>query len=248
MKSLYLSIIILSCAYCIAGTIDPNTPDSKYIEYGTKFKYIGILCGEYNNGDIFCGSAVAIDDNHILTAAHVINDAKICIFALDDSPFKIDKIVVHKDFENKKYGYADIAIGYSEKPFNLKFYPSLYEDSDEESKLSCMSGYGFTGTFLTGATKHDNKKRAGSNFIDRIENDLLICSPSKRHDKDFTSLEFFIASGDSGGGLFIDGKLAGIHSCVMIEGKIPQSKYGEESGHTRISKFVEWIRGHVKKK
>jgi hypothetical protein len=248
MKSLYLSLIVLSCSFCFAGTIDPNTPDSKYVQYGTNFKYIGMLCGEYNNGEIFCGSAVAIDDHHILTAAHVVDNAKICIFALEESPYKINTIVVHKDFENQKYGHADIAIGYSEKSFDLNFYPALYEDSDEESKLSCMSGYGFTGTFLTGSIKHDNKKRAGSNFIDRIENDLLICSPSKRTDKDFTSLEFFIASGDSGGGLFIDGKLAGIHSCVMIEGKIPQSKYGEESGHTRISKFIEWIKNHVKKK
>jgi secreted trypsin-like serine protease len=60
-------------------------------------------------------------------------------------------------------------------------------------------------------------------------------------------LEFLIASGDSGGGLFIDNKLAGIHSCVMTVGKNPQSKYGEESGHTRISNFIEWIEDNRKK-
>jgi len=101
---------------------------------------------------------------------------------------------------------------------------------------------------LTGANNHDSKKRAGSNFIDRIEKDLLICSPSKRNDKNFTSLEFLIASGDSGGGLFIDTKLAGIHFCVMVTGKNPQSKYGEESGHTRISNFIEWINENKKTK
>ena len=224
-----------------SGTIDPNTPDSKYIEYGKKFSYVGSLCGSYENGDFFCASAVAIDDHHILTAAHVVDGATICVFSLEESPYKIHTIIVHKDFETKKYGHADIALCYSEKPFGLKFYPELYTEDDEESKLSCMAGYGFTGNFLNGAAKHDGKKRAGSNFIDRTENDLLICSPSKRNNKDFTSLEFLIASGDSGGGLFIDNKLAGIHSCVMVAGKIPQSKYGEESGHTRISKFITWI-------
>lgn len=224
-----------------SGTIDPHTPDSKYIEYGQKFSYVGSLCGSYENGDFFCASAVAIDDHHILTAAHVVDGAAICVFSLEESPYEIHTIIIHKDFETKKYGHADIALCYSEKPFGLKFYPELYIEDDETSKLSCMAGYGFTGNFLNGATKHDGKKRAGSNFIDRTENDLLICSPSKRNNKDFTSLEFLIASGDSGGGLFIDNKLAGIHSCVMVAGKIPQSKYGEESGHTRVSKFISWI-------
>ena len=244
-----LSIVILffiGTLNVYSGTIDPNTPDSKYIEYGQKFSYVGSLCGSYDNGDLFCASAVAIDDHHILTAAHVVDGAKICIFSLEEFPYKISTIIIHKDFENKKYGHADIALCYSEKPFGLKFYPSLYDKSDEESKLVCVSGYGFTGNFLNGATKHDGKKRAGSNFIDRAENDLLICSPSKRRDKDFTSLEFLIASGDSGGGLFIDNKLAGINSCIIATASIPKSKYNEESGHTRISKFIEWIKENKK--
>jgi hypothetical protein len=248
MKHILLLILSCFCAISFSGTIDPNTPDQKYIDYGTKFSYVGCLCGTYEDGSLFCGSAVAIDEYNILTAAHVVENAKICIFSLDTSPYKVTKIIIHKDFNSNKFGVADIALCHSDTPFELKFYPKLYTDNDEESKLSCMSGYGFTGTFLTGANKHDSKKRAGSNFIDRIEKDLLICSPSRRNDKGFTSLEFLIASGDSGGGLFIDNKLAGIHSCVMTVGKNPQSKYGEESGHTRISKFIEWINENKKQK
>jgi len=237
--------VIFSSLY--AGTIDPNTPDSKYIEYGKQFNYVGSLCGSYDNGDLFCASAVAIDDHHILTAAHVVDGAKICIFSLEELPYKINSIIVHEDFGKKKhildFSRSDIAICYSEKPFKLKFYPSLYETSDEELKLSCIAGYGFTGNFIGGATKHDGIKRAGSNFIDGIRNDnLLICSPSKRSDINYTSLEFLIASGDSGGGLFIDNKLAGINSCIIATASIPKSKYNEESGHTRISKFIEWIK------
>jgi hypothetical protein len=63
-----------------------------------------------------------------------------------------------------------------------------------------------------------------------------------------TELEFLIASGDSGGGLFIDNKLAGINSCVMAVDKKPDSTYNDESGHTRISKFIGWIKENIEKK
>ena len=70
---------------------------------------------------------------------------------------------------------------------------------------------------------------------------MLLCSPSRYGAKDHTVLEYMIGSGDSGGGLFIEGKLAGINSCVMAVERSPMSKYGEESGHTRVSKFIDWI-------
>jgi secreted trypsin-like serine protease len=55
-------------------------------------------------------------------------------------------------------------------------------------------------------------------------------------------LEFIIAPGDSGGGLFIENDLAGIHSGV-IEDKINKgkSKYGAVSAHTRVSVYKDWI-------
>jgi hypothetical protein len=243
MKTLFF--VMLQCfivTFIYAGTIDPNVPDERYVEYGSKFKYIGSLCGVYKDGKYFCGSAVAIDDFNIITAAHVVNGAKNCIFKLDKKVYWIEKIIIHKDFEDGNFGFADIAIGHAEKSIGLDFYPPLYEDSDEKSKVCCMAGYGFTGTFISGATIYDNKKRGGSNIIDRTEKDILICSPSKSSDKTYTSLEFLTAYGDSGGGLFIDGKLAGIHSCIIAKKNKPTSKYDEESGHTRISKFIDWIR------
>lgn len=243
MKNLFLLLILIT-SQVFAGTRDPNTSDEKYLEYGKDFHYVGLLCGEYENGNLFCGSAVAIDDHNILTAAHVIHKAKTCVFILKDEKHCIKKIISHKDFIYENYATADIAIGHSETPFLLKFYPPLYDNNDEESKLCCIAGYGFYGTFLSGSTEYDGLRRAGSNIVDSIDRDLLLCSPSKRTDKSFTSLEFLISTGDSGGGLFIDGKLAGINSCINAVGRKPISTYNEESGHTRISKFIDWIREH----
>lgn len=230
------------------GTRDPNIPDHKYLEYAKDFVYIGKLCGEYNDGTKYCASAVAIDDNHILTAAHIVKNSKTCELILDgDKKFNIQNIVYHKDFDKDTFGEADIAIGYSEKEFNLRFYPDLYDKEDEIGKLCCISGFGMTGTFRTGGNKFDNHRRAGSNIVDDITSNLLICSPSSETANNRTSLEFIIASGDSGGGLFIDGKLAGINSCVLASDKNPNSTYGDECGHTRISKFISWILAHKTK-
>lgn len=237
---LAISLIFMILGVILGGTIDPAVSDQKHIDYGNEFTYVGKICGIDNDGTKFCGSGVAIDDHFVLTAAHVVKDSKSSVFILDTGTFSLSYMIAHHDFESK-FGIADIAIGYSDKPFKLKFYPELYENNDEEGKLCCIAGYGLTGTFQTGAKISDNKRRAGSNYIDYISDDMLVCSV-KRIDKRKTSLEFLIASGDSGGGLFIDNKLAGINSCVMSIGKTPpSSKYEEESGHTRISKFIPWI-------
>lgn len=241
--------IFLSLSYAInivsAGTIDPSVPDSKYVDYGSKFDCVGQLCGVYNNGTFFCGSAVVIKENIVLTAAHVVKDYKACHIKIKDKNYDVVKVISYSDFTNKLGDGGDIAICFVKEPIKLDFYPELYSESNELDKVCSIAGCGLTGTFITGAKKSDSKKRAGSNVIDNIYDDLLICSVSK-NDKRKTALEFLIGSGDSGGGLFIGNKLAGINSCVLADDKKPDSGYSDESGHTRISKYRKWILDNTK--
>jgi hypothetical protein len=158
-----------------------------------------------------------------------------------------DLHIYHKDFLEKNYGTFDIAIGFSEEPINLKNYPDLYTEENEVEKLCSIVGYGFHGTFETGAISIDNKRRAGLNIIEYIDKHLLICTPSTPGENRKTKLEFLLATGDSGGGLFIDNKLAGINSCVMATDKKPNSSYTDEGGHTRISQFIDWIASNKSK-
>ena len=223
-----------------AGTIDPSVPDAKYIEYGSKFNNVVRLYGAYEDGAMFFASAVVIDPHHFLTAAHVVEKAIRCSISVGTTDYKANQVICHKDFQESRFGEYDIAIGYCEDIIQMDFYPELYSDRNEIGKICSIAGYGITGTFLTGATVSSTHKRAGSNVIDKIDRQLLICSPSLRTKK--TSLEFLIASGDSGGGLFIDGKLAGINSCVLSDPpNHPNSTYACEAGHTRISDHIEWI-------
>jgi len=247
MKHLFfISLIILILVVSSkAGTIDPNTPDTKYLEYSKteQFECIGRLCGKDSEGMIYCASAVAIKPRWILTAAHVVKNSKSCKLLINGKDITIIKIIPHKDFVYDNYGEYDIALCKTNDDIGIKKYPELYKKTDETKKKCSISGYELNGTFSTGCNKSDTNKRAGTNIIDSIDKHLLICTPSSGQEK--TNLEYIIANGDSGGGLFIDGMLAGINSCVMTTDKVPDSSYGDEGCHTRVSIFIDWIESNT---
>jgi hypothetical protein len=56
-----------------------------------------------------------------------------------------------------------------------------------------------------------------------------------------------IAQGDSGGGLFIGNKLAGINSFLMASDKQPDGTYGDESAFTRVSLYADWVESEIEK-
>lgn len=246
MKTLtFLLGVFLFLSNSFAGTIDPNVEDSKYLEYGSNFKHtVKIIC--YDDKGESSGSAVIIDDNWIITAAHIVKNMKDHHIIIDDKKHNLDFVICHEKYHDNVFGYYDIAIGHIEEKVEMEPYPALYENNDEVGKLAAITGLGLTGNFNTGVKISDGKKRAGSNFIKEIERGTLVCDASKPHQK-ITELEYLICSGDSGGGLFIDGKLAGINSSVLGYDDKPDSTYGDESCHTRISMYIPWIKNIIKK-
>jgi hypothetical protein len=238
----FICILVLT-ATCYSGTRHPDTSDEKHIEYGKGFPFVGRLIVINSNNETYSASAVAYSDNIIITAAHVLDGKKDCFIDINNKKIYILRTISHKDYQHENHGVFDIAIGLCEKPIGLEWYPSLYEKEDEVEKVCSMSGYGLPGTFSTGYLVHgDNLRRAGSNKIDSIDRDLLICTPSNHRR---TSLEYCIAPGDSGGGLFIENRLAGINSCILAVDRKSKSDYGSECGHTRISKYVGWIKENI---
>jgi secreted trypsin-like serine protease len=243
VSALILFLILSGTVF--SGTIDPNTDDSKYVEYGKKFHSVVKICC-FDGKGMSCGSAVVIAPDWIITAAHVVENCHSWTVSIGEEKYNVDKMIPHAEYKTEIFGHNDIALGHLEKPINLDFYPAIYEKSDEVGRICSISGWGFTGTFNTGTKFNDGQRRGGSNFIDKIERKVLICSPSRKHEK-MTELEYIICSGDSGGGLFIDGKLAGINSSVIgYDGK-SDSTYGDESCHTRVSLYKDWIKKTVNK-
>lgn len=244
MKHLLILLIMMFHSLASSGTIDPNTEDKKYLDYGLKFKNVLSLEGKNEKNEILLGSCVLIDKEWVLTAAHISAKMKTCGVRYDDKIIPVDDLIIHKDFNIDRFGIADISLCHLSENIVVDFYPELYSEQDELNQICSISGFGSTGTFISGSKISDGKRRAGSNIIEAIQDDLLICMPSLAKNK--TSLEFIIAHGDSGGGLFIGSKLAGVNSCVMATDGKPNSSYNDESGHTRISKYYPWIKEIIK--
>lgn len=239
----------LAASPCMAGTISPSVPDGRYVEYGSRYKCVVPIYGECHCGKNekdphdFHASAVVIDKRWVVTAAHVVLKSSKVSVRIGDSEHRMKRVVVNRMFKEEVLGRYDIAMCESEDDMVMDFYPSLYEEGTEAGKVAAICGYGTTGTFSTGAVRSDGLKRAGSNVVQRVENHVLVCSAT---DPRATELEFMIAPGDSGGGLFIDQKLAGVNSFVMATDGKSNSDYGDECCHTRISSFVPWIRANMR--
>lgn len=245
-----VAVLFLTIASsCFAGTISPSAKDKDHLSYGQEHECVVKIYGDCTcelaggKSHKFIASAVVISPRWIVTAAHVAKEAKNVKVMVRDKEYEIPRLVISEGFDLDKVGMNDIALGQSDVDMELDFYPDLYESDDEVGKIASICGFGTTGTFRTGATKTDGQKRAGSNVIDRAENHVLVCSVSNGPR---TTLEFMISHGDSGGGLFIENKLAGINSFVSaVDGK-PDSGYGDECNHTRVSLFVGWIKQNIR--
>jgi hypothetical protein len=248
----YIVLILAGSSVALAGTRDPNTPDEKYVEFGKQFpnvvriRALTTIKDKKSGVEITLhqyGSAVLIRPNWALTAAHVLHDTREPeIMLADDKKHAVPYFVIHHDFKDESFGHGDLALCYSDKDFEAEFYPELYRDTDELGKAVTIAGYGFAGTFHTGAQTADNKRRGGHNAVEGTERGVLICRADV---KNRYPLEFLITPGDSGGGMFIGNKLAGINSFLMAADKQPNGSYGDEAAHTRISLYADWIESQI---
>lgn len=243
----FVVLVVAAASQLVAGTTDPSTPDSKYVEFGTKFPNVVELISQVKCSNPDCefkahkqkGSAVVIRPNWLITAAHVVQDAtEHTAILADKTSYALPHVICHREFDDRMFGINDIALCYSAQKIEMDFYPALYAKSDELGKPITFAGWGAHGTFLTGAVNSDDRRRAGQNKVSGTQRTVLVCQPRKTNR---FPLEFMIASGDSGGGLFIGNELAGINSFLMATDSKPDGSYGDESAFTRVSLYVQWV-------
>ena len=233
---------LLGVPAAMAGTTDDSVADAKYIEYAKAFaSYTVKVTGRDEHGRLNEATATLLSPHWAITAAHVVAGVGELVLVSGDSRRPVDRVVTHPEWSDDSHGWHDLALLHCDQDAAIGYYPPLSEGGERVGQVVSIVGYGLHGRISEGHSTHDGKLRAGTQTIERFERTVIVC-----HAQCGTStLEFCIAPGDSGGPLFAGGKLAGVNSFTMAPKGPLKSKAGEETAHTRVSLYREWITGVI---
>ncbi|NES02161.1 MAG: S1 family peptidase [Okeania sp. SIO2F4] len=268
MNRLISSTTLLITTICFhniahAGTIRHDRPDEQYTSLANLFPSVGYLDTKFSSDEGVC-SATLIDPSYILTAAHCIdaNDESLlnASFWADGIPYSVTNTTAHRGWFSSDRDFTagyDIAVLRLETPvLHLPSAP-LFRGFDEPEQIGTYVGFGATGNGFTGYLPNTKgTKRAGQNIVELgsslgLSDSLLFSDFDHPLTSDFTKpdtipldLEYTIAPGDSGGGLFINGHVAGVNSFGWGRNDgLNNSSYYDVAGSTRVSSHIDWIYG-----
>jgi len=253
------SLCLIACTVVALGVVaDAGTiRHDRYDEQYHKNKDSGVLSavGRLHLNTPF-GKAVCsgtyIGNGYVLTAAHCTESVTNMTFKVRGQTYEAEKWFAHKDYDGNTY--YDVAV------VKLKQDPGgkravYYNGQVDIGERGINAGYGSTGTGLTGNYLPAGAKRVGHNLIEDKYNNLLMQDFDRYPESyaDFPrghkaqkfdlpeSREMLIAGGDSGGAMFIQGKIAGVHSVgISYDGSV-DSDYGDWSGSVWAKTFRPWI-------
>lgn len=234
----------------------PGVTAQMYRDEATLYPSVGKVTGSLYNG-----SGVLISDRWVLTAGHISLYKKGGTFAIGGSNYTIDSVITHPQMSGSSYDLGLLYLSTSVTTTAAATMIRFASPADILGKEATWVGHGFTGTGLTGAIS-PIEFRAFTNIIDVIGSHPDYQLPATSFVSDFdkpdgstnaptssptaTRLEGSVASGDSGGGVFVtvDGNryLIGINSYQAGFTLASQnSKYGNLSGAVNLDLFYPWI-------
>ncbi|MCF7977192.1 MAG: trypsin-like serine protease [Chromatiaceae bacterium] len=246
-----------------AGVIRHDRADALYTTLAAEEDYSGVgdMLIRRSNATYRC-SGTLIGSSWVLTAAHCIDGGDITggvTFGVGGQTYSGGQRIVHDNWDDNAWSGWDIALLELTSEVNDVTIAELYTGTSEFGKIGTNVGFGSTGVgnegYISGTS---GTKRAGQNVVDETNSNQQILlqdfdNPNNSSDNWFgdsnpLDLEYLIAPGDSGGGLFIEEAgntyLAGIHSFFAWDNLTDRpgtAGYGHIAGSTRVSSFTSWI-------
>lgn len=246
-----------------AGVIRHDLADSNYLSLASQYGSVGRV-GITNSG--FVASGVLIAENWVLTAAHLMDNNKApTTFRLGANSYGIAERIIHPDYNGNLALGNDIALFRLSTSVTDIAPAALFSGLDEVGGIGTSVGFGMTGNGLTGIdfSAGAGTKRAGNNTVDALgsvfglDADILVYdfdnplggSINSLGSADALPMEYLIAFGDSGGGMFqtIGGSnvLTGITSFIASVDGATDGTYSDVGGATRVSSYRPFIQQHV---
>ncbi|MDG1898129.1 MAG: S1 family peptidase [Fuerstiella sp.] len=262
--SVYGCLLLLSVSSfrsVTAGVIRHDRPDSSYTSLASSYPSVGRLTWP----GYIC-SATLIAENWILTAGHCLDGGGLSAsdfqFNLADSGGGTHtgaEIILHPGWVGDLNDGTDIALLRLATNETTVTPSPINTNTSEVGRTAGHAGYGRTGTGLTEMNAPAGTKRAGYNVVD-VDGGSVGGYNDKVLFEDFDSgsagdnwpgsatqldLEYLIASGDSGGGMFMNfglgDVLTGVHSFIAAWDGNLDGDYGDLAGSTRVSSYESSI-------
>lgn len=234
------AIVAALAGICSAGHRDLDTPDEAYVEAGRQWAAVTCeIAGEERPGVLAKGSGVAVAPSWVLTAAHVVEDCRRAVRVRfgDGERRGVVAVVRYPEFVRERVGVHDLALARLNRPLTRNEYPAVGQCRPGD----CVQivGFGMVGRLDGGELDYDGRLRAGQGVISGIGETWLVCHA----ERGICRRLYCPASGDSGGPMFdADGQLLGIHSYTARPAGRRRGQYGEESCHTYVWLYEDWIR------
>jgi secreted trypsin-like serine protease len=256
LTGLALAVGCTQASTIIAPSDDPLVTAQMYKDEAALYEMVGKVTGSG-----LSGSGVLISDRWVLTAGHIARSKAGGVFNVGGTNYTILSTITHPSYLFGQDPF-DIGLVYLSSPVTTSNAATMIRFSEPNSILgreATWVGHGLTGTGITGA-QGPLDFRAFTNVIDVMGPAYGLAATSFVADFDrpdgstnsgslssptATRLEGNVASGDSGGGVFVtvDGSryLVGINSYTGRFSFGAASSYGSISGATNLNLFHTWI-------